>query len=529
MKMLKVKRALNAALAYIEASSLTLEQIYVACMLLRDCNEGQLWRQRAAKRLFAQASSSSDLTEFFICLCVVQREIPELVDGAVTALAVQRLVEFEVRPGGPYLSRSKNALSTNVLIHQFLQNIEAVPKTLTDYLDVHVTQNAEDEFTHFVCSRFMHTTTVTSMAWKNIDSVIKNQNTDGSWGDDDSFLLTLLTIVRLSSCIGTDSTCHKTAEKILRDEIYDLAEKELELIPVSTQALAYEVLSEIKQADVRSDIALISWFFTKNWSHKNTTIDHSKTIRYGLANISLWIAYTIYDDFIDEEAAANLLPLANIMHRKALLTYFDLTSSEAQYKSTVIEAFNAMDGANAWELLNCRYEVEDGAIIIGDVPKFGTRKVLAKRAQGHIIGPLLELRSSDLNHSQQLSVQAGLDQYLIARQLNDDIHDWKEDLRSGQITFVVSYLLKQTNTCLGQHNLTELVTELETYFYRCGFNEINKIILTSCKTARRSLAVGGFTSSGPFMDLIAAIDDSVNKSEHVYMKQQQFLKSYQLL
>lgn len=79
--------------------------------------------------------------------------------------------------------------------------------------------------------------------------------------------------------------------------------------------------------------------------------------------------------------------------------------------------------------------------------------MLAQRAMGHVIGPLLELRDSDKLHSQQLAIQRGLEQYLIARQLNDDIHDWKQDVSVGQITFVVAYLLKQLEVTPRTNNL----------------------------------------------------------------------------
>jgi hypothetical protein len=525
----RVQKALEDALGFFDTTADVLTRCLLA-LQLADCPEVLLWRQQLAAFVRTRVGTQQTVAEQFAALGVLQQELPASVSGEVIAAAVQRLVLCEVKPGGPYKSTHDDSVIANLLIYRFLKNMAAVPTGLHEYVKRVTPTVAVPGFAAFLATGSLQSNEDSAILLQSLNDLVSAQNYDGSWGKKtkDQLFVTALAIRRLAQGSHSQITTKKNHADVLKSAVYELAEKEIKTLPLIVRPVALRMLADIKQVDPRAEIALISWFFVEN-SPQQDSLTYSRVLKYGVANVALWMAYTIYDDFIDEEGVPALLPLANIMHRKALELYYNLAfANQTLYYITVVEAFDAMDAANKWELAHCRFVVLGDSVTVGKLPDFAGGRVLAKRARGHIIGPLLELRRSSISHSQQLSVQRGLEQYLIARQLNDDIHDWKQDLRVGQITFVVTYLLKHAEVTPGRYKLPDLIEQLEVYFWQAGFTELNKIILLHCKNSRRSLSAGGLSSSGYFIDLVATIEDSIKKSNRVFKDQHQFLESYQV-
>lgn len=165
-----------------------------------------------------------------------------------------------------------------------------------------------------------------------------------------------------------------------------------------------------------------------------------------LATCSLWgwMAYSTYDDFLDGEGEASLLPAANTCLRY-LVEHLSTTLPTNKAFHTEVEAImNRLDAANAWELVNCRGQLKGHILHLKHIPDYGDYWQLADRSIGHVISALgvLYAEGTTSDASSLTALHEFMKHYLIARQLNDDAHDWYEDLLAGHVNAVGAMLLR---------------------------------------------------------------------------------------
>ena len=517
------EQVLQDALRFLHTTTMSVLEVATMMVVLPRHPSLKALRRRYIQQLTQANHSSQSLQDLFASLLVIQQEVPGRLNGELIAQAVNRLVANECNPGGPYMMEGKIDRLTNLLIHRFLTELGALPPGLESYV-ARLSPSAKPSLANFLILQANRLPDTLGSLLSKATNLTELQNPDGSWGVGQSCVLQTSLVVRelLESSSSPDTFSLSAEQNAVA--IYGKAREQITLLPVELRESAGAALENVRQADRGHEIVLISWFFSLSWNHNE--LGRSRIAQYGLANLWLWVSYTIYDDILDQEDMTQLLPLANVMHRLSLDTYRKIALSDTHWQTTVLESFNCMDSANSWELERCRFRVTTKTIQIADLPDYGSKKVLARRAQGHIIGPLLELRGSGLSHLRQLAVKQGLDQYLIARQLNDDVHDWKQDFQKGHISFVVAYLLKSVNIEPKSYSLKELTAQLETHFWHKGFSEICRMILASCKDARRLLAEDALITDGPFIQLIASIEKSVQDSRRLYKNQRQFFSYY---
>lgn len=263
--------------------------------------------------------------------------------------------------------------------------------------------------------------------------------------------------------------------------------------PLDQQAEA--MLGRIKRANKQREITLIAQYFQSALRQPND----SNITRLGIANVYCWLAYMAYDHILDDGEGADILPLANIAHRKAL-SHYRAAAPEAE---SLIEAtFTRMDQANAWELAHARAKVDDGILSITALPDYGSGSHLAARSFAHVLGPLLvavdaghQLRSEALQ-----SLRTAFSHYLIARQLNDDAHDWQDDIANGQLTFVVTKLLKARKFAGGELNLAQTLPQLQQLFRESVAPEIADIMIAHCLKAKTLFQQSGLFNTDTMLD-----------------------------
>jgi hypothetical protein len=116
----------------------------------------------------------------------------------------------------------------------------------------------------------------------------------------------------------------------------------------------------------------------------------------------------------------------------------------------------------------------------------------------------------DPNATKQL--EAGLRHYLIARQLSDDIHDWQEDIRAGQISAVVTQLLKHADIKTGEHPIEQLINELQDVFWHRTMRTVNDLIIDQTEQANKHLLAVNCKPTGRLMALVTRLQDIANTS-----------------
>lgn len=290
------------------------------------------------------------------------------------------------------------------------------------------------------------------------------------------------------------------------------------------KSLALTFLNKVQLADTNYEIALLPTFFAHSLTAPHASLPLTQL---GLANIYCWVAYSIYDKLLDDEPSAQFLPVANIAMRKSLQTYSQLFPPVHPFQSYFQETFTRMDHANAWELAHARFERAGESIIISQLPHYGHYQILADRSSGHILGPLAIATLCDVSSDAFHHFEKGLRHYLIARQLSDDIHDWKEDFTAGHASSIITYLLQQLHTSPGTYSFASLFEAMQANFWQSSMENLTAIIVRHLQYSRRHLLRSGLLQKNtPLFTLHSRLESIAKVSLSQYHSSQAFLKAY---
>lgn len=212
--------------------------------------------------------------------------------------------------------------------------------------------------------------------------------------------------------------------------------------------------------------------------------------KLGLANLYGWTAYTIYDDFLDDEGKPLLLSSANAALRLSY-EYFLNAIPKKEFQSQVRTLFGLIDAANTWEIMECRYEAQKHrSITIAALPNYSDLAPLAHRSIGHALAPLAVLYKSGASTSSNdfQAVYTALKKYIIIKQLNDDAHDWQEDFLHGRITYVVATILKELAVTPGTYKFNHLFPVMQRHFWYHTLTTICEEMEQQLRLSRQALA-----------------------------------------
>jgi hypothetical protein len=289
---------------------------------------------------------------------------------------------------------------------------------------------------------------------------------------------------------------------------------------------ARHVRDELLSGTAAGQITLLPYLFRQALGARGRTVSDERVVALGVISLYGWLAYTIYDDFLDEEGQPPLLPVANIALRELTLALHEEADRLPGFGEMAAAVLDRQEAANAWEVTHCRERRQSG-LIQRAAPDFGDLRVLAERSMGHALGGLaltLELGYAP-DGAEVQQVRKFFHNFLIARQLSDDIHDWKDDLSRGQINAVGAHLLRG----LGRREATVkgLYNQLERYFWERGARELNAQIDGALKRARAALKQAAFIQRPEVLEaLLTPIEDSARKAESQQRQTAEFLQSY---
>lgn len=296
------------------------------------------------------------------------------------------------------------------------------------------------------------------------------------------------------------------------------------------QEKARACIDAMTRKDPGNQIALMSWHFEKALSsggkNKNSTPDPEPL---GIANVHGWLAYKIYDDILDDEGGADSLPIANVSLREACKLYESIMPDSA--RDTFFEILDGIDRANAWERAECRKASADGVIDISSLPDYGRMKVLADKSMGHALGPMaiLASRGHGPESPEGRSLLSFFRHYIIARQINDDAHDWLEDLERGFLNSASSMLLASWKASGNpdQLDIRESRKELQKLFWNKTIDRVCDAMERHSSLAKKHLAeVLSLKDTTYMASLLAPIDASAKKARKDRDAAMRFLRSY---
>ena len=278
---------------------------------------------------------------------------------------------------------------------------------------------------------------------------------------------------------------------------------------------AERVISKTLKGDKDAQVVLLPYFFRNSFKESNQKISDDVVIQLGAANMFGWMAYTIYDDFLDLEGEPKLLSIANVCLRESAEIFGSALPTHTGFAAFAKNIFDTIDNANIWEVGRC-WDVSL-------VPNYGNYVQLADKSIGHALGPMAILFALGYKeHSTEARrVMSFFKNYIIARQLNDDAHDWEDDLKRGQINAVGARLLRDAK---GGNKSPEKLREI---FWR-------KTIISACKDISRHIKLAKsdlkklsiIQDPAVFAEMLATIERSVEKALKEREETIKFLKTY---
>lgn len=201
-----------------------------------------------------------------------------------------------------------------------------------------------------------------------------------------------------------------------------------------------EILNQLLAKDSAGMIARIASITEQSTGR---SCAKTSTVLLNRASLHGWASYTIFDDILDEDSSAALLPMATFMLRRTVSDFQAAVPASTGFHAYVAATLDVVDQANAWEMECARFKNIDDVLTIHKLPVYGGLDQLRNRSLGHILAStaVLLLQGYKLKSINHRRMTEFFKHYLIARQLNDDAHDWILDLKRGQLNYVVTNLL----------------------------------------------------------------------------------------
>lgn len=221
----------------------------------------------------------------------------------------------------------------------------------------------------------------------------------------------------------------------------------------------------------------------------------AQVLKLGAMNVLFWAAIKVYDDFWDEDEDADpkLLPIANLCMRAYVRHFSTLFQDTPAWDSFFGDMMDKLDAANAWETTACRMRVEGNIVHMPErIPSYGDHGIKFYPACGQVMGPvaLMMMNGCAVDDGEVASMVEYFRHYLIAMQLNDDAHDWKEDLGRGHISTVVAAMLSVWASEYPERKQIDLeadMHDLERIFWYEVLKPICENMLSHAARARRTL------------------------------------------
>lgn len=251
------------------------------------------------------------------------------------------------------------------------------------------------------------------------------------------------------SARGTEAAAaaSNTGEARMIENILQVAEQRFIGLPEEMKISAMREIKRTISGNPDRQMPLMPFYLKQALGKKGNRVTDPMVAKMGLANIFFWTAFIVYDDFwdCDEAADPRLLPVANLFARDYTSYFVTLLPPDTGFPDFFRELMDRLDAANAWETSSCRAAVGGTSFHIPEnIPDYGDYSQKFWPAAGHILGPVAMLLFSGygLESAETKNLVSYFRNYLIAMQINDDMHDWVEDMRRGHLSTAVAMLLK---------------------------------------------------------------------------------------
>lgn len=274
-------------------------------------------------------------------------------------------------------------------------------------------------------------------------------------------------------------------------------------------------LEKVTAGSVGKHVTLLPYFFYNSLKKapgksadkpaEKTAVTNTKKllIDLGVANLAGWVSYRIYDDILDEEGRPEMLPLANVSLRLAADIYTRYLPGKHRIHFDTL--MNNLEVANTIEREQS-YQKDlriSRSLPLTDYTKNGYA-ILADKSLPHCLGAvaiLANLDKLDKKTTGRPTTKASADiahtinffrHYIIARQLNDDAHDWLHDLKRGFLNSASVEVIKLWKKARKQgdtssYHVEDIERDLQSIFWYEAIVPFAKKIKSHARTAATSI------------------------------------------
>lgn len=324
-------------------------------------------------------------------------------------------------------------------------------------------------------------------------------------------------------------------EKKLHASIVEKVTSELSFFPGDLSQKLEEIIQKITQTKNGSDITLLPYRFASSTKFSSKMKD-SFLHELGEANLHGWLAYKIFDDMLDNEGDPKFIPVANVSARKVAEIYERKLSSHYHLFEKMMDA---MEKANAWERMFTYFPEESFLGEKAELPDYNSYEVLAGKSLPHCLGAVAVLvhpknKMSKVALDKEISsVVHFFHHYIIARQLNDDAHDWWSDMKRGFVnssgTLVLDTFRKQQKKGLIpiKRRLADYEKDLSAIFWKEEVVNVAEAIHKHINLAKKSLEeMTCLTDHTYLLSMLEPIQKATDQALDQRQKTLEFLEEY---
>ncbi|MFA5163553.1 MAG: hypothetical protein WC441_03415 [Patescibacteria group bacterium] len=261
------------------------------------------------------------------------------------------------------------------------------------------------------------------------------------------------------------------AEKLSPDEskiyrtIHRQISRDLKIWPQIIKARGRQEWLELGRSNQAREIILLPLWFIKSLGIDLNQRCCDLAENLGRANFYLWLAYNIYDDILDEGIDASLLPIANLAFRNfvAILQGQKLSPAWDNFFHKLI---NELEAQNYQEYHFSKQYFKQPITLQKKLNFEKLSSGLYKKSIAHAAGPLAILSFLKVSPGTKefRIIFSFFKNYLNARQLDDDVHDWESDLKRKKATptliFLTQKAANQAKNDLDHKHLRKIMFEI---------------------------------------------------------------------
>jgi len=514
----------------------------------------------------------------FLILAIILKHEPKIIDGKALARILTTLTQIESQEGGPYYSTLNSSdkkidLDTNVVIGYFLSllnvdldNINQMVDGAIENKEFHSDIFESEFFTVYFISKFYQGSKKqdlidyllinTSENYTNNVLILSSLN---NLGVDKGILHNKLDNITNSTKDESRSELDHTLYSELRDGLGDnITEKDhqnniderkmMNLILCTTERrfanlfgdmkdLAMQKIRKTIEGNFDKQMSLMAFYTKQALGKKGRKISDTMIAAMGLANIFYWTAFIIYDDFWDEDEAADpqILPTANLYARHYISFFAKILPKKTRFVEFFHKLMDKLDAANTWETTHCRTKVKDNKFIIPKkLPDYENYDHKYEPASGHILGPVAMFvhLGYGLDSSEVKNLISYFRNYLIAMQINDDAHDWEEDMKRGHLSTVVVMLIqdfKEKYPDQEEIDLKEDKQKLQQIFWFKTIRRACQTAINYTEKSRQALqTITILEKPAPLEHFITITEDTAQKALDEQKKSADFLQEFKI-